>query len=76
MHILPVHPHSGAQTVTNSAKSVLLAAKAIVSVARYCCAATHQLDAEGWDTQALPSPLPQGLLLSIFQCELGVCLLC
>lgn len=30
---LPVHPHPGAQNVTNSAKSVLLAAKAIVSVA-------------------------------------------
>lgn len=60
---LPVHPHSGAQNVTNSAKSVLLAAKAIVSVARYCCGATHQLDAEGWDTPALPSPLLMGLLL-------------
>lgn len=42
---LPVHPHPGAQNVTNSAKSVLLAAKAIVSVARYCCGAAHQLEA-------------------------------
>lgn len=54
--------------MTNSAKSVLLAAKAIVSVARYCCGATHQLDAEGWDAPALlsstPPPPPQmGLLL-------------
>ncbi|TNN64468.1 hypothetical protein EYF80_025319 [Liparis tanakae] len=46
----------GAQNVTSSAKSVLLAAKAILRVAR--CGATQQLDAEGWDTPALPPSPP------------------
>lgn len=56
---LPVSPHPGAQNVRNSAKSVLLAAKAMVSVARCCCALrrTSWMDAEGWDTAALPPPL-------------------
>lgn len=51
---LPVHP--GVQDVTNSAKSVQLAAKAMVSVARNCCGETHQQDTEGWDTSAYPIP--------------------
>lgn len=57
---LPVNPYPGAQNVTNSAKSVLLAAKAIVSVARYCYGATHQLDGcrgLGHTSPPLPSPL-------------------
>ena len=65
---LPVHPHRGAQNVTNSAKSVLLAAKAIVKVARCCCGATLQLDAEGWDAPALPSPPPMGTPAFHFFC--------
>ncbi|KAI9544059.1 hypothetical protein NQZ68_005108 [Dissostichus eleginoides] len=48
---------AGAQNVTNSAKRVLLAAKAIVSVA-LSCGAAQQLDAEGWDTPAPPPPPP------------------
>ena len=67
--LLPVHPHPGAQNVTNSVKSVLLAPKAIVSVARLCCGATQQLDAEGWDAPALPClpspPPPMGQLLAL-----------
>lgn len=54
---LPVQLHPSPQNVRNSAKSVLLAAKAIVNVAHYCCGATHQLDAEGWDTPALFPPI-------------------
>lgn len=62
---LPVSPHPGAQNVRNSAKSVLLAAKAMVSVARCCCALrrTSWMDAEGWDTAALPSSSSSSSLL-------------
>jgi len=69
---LPVHPPPGAQNVTNSAKSVLLAAKAIVNVAHYCCGAAQQLDTEGWDAPALlPSadgdPAVRSVLRFIYQ---------
>lgn len=53
--ILPVHPRPDAHKVTNSAKSVLVAAKAIVSEVRFCCGAAQRADREGWDSPPLPS---------------------
>lgn len=51
---LPVHPRCGAKKVKNNAKSVLLAAEAIVNVTLCSCGAQEQLEAEGRDTATLP----------------------